>query len=973
MSDFNPVEFIKRIVEVMNPMARRLVQEWVPGGKFEGNEYVVLNPRRNDNSTGSFKFNVSNCKGADFAEDTKFGDVVSLFAYLEGIDQYAAAVILGQTIGITPPPSPRGVAPSVPRKSKPVIAKVPEPPEENRRFAHRITKEPRGIPHEVYIYLDADGADYAAACFFYEEKRSDNPLKPFKKNVLPYDFSVPEGGGSWKLREAPRCLYNLPLLIANPTASVVVVEGEKTAQRATEFVEDYFAQQNGRPEFLPIVFTTWQGGAGTKQINGADWSVLRGKNVFVSPDDDPTIHSKNGPSRNAGRDAALVVASVCIGSDALQVLIMEPGDRGRWGWDLANYNPEVDGCFTKLLQKLKKNALEVADFKSLLVALKQDRPVSLPGDNDDKFPFRILGVGKEGKSYWFQAGRSQKIMELQHRDIVKLDNLSLLAPRSWWNKHYSNTAGEDGKERARFNGNMAGEDLINLAQKKGEVDIQATRRGRGAWRTDKGIVIHAGDQVLVNNKWVQPMSIDDPNFIFEKHARIPVPTIVEASRNEVQGFIDLAECFSFTGGKLAAHIVVGWCAAALFCGVYDWRPHLCITGPAGSGKTTLHTRVIEFFLGDWALSFLGNTTEPGLRRALLNDARPTILDEIEPSGDDNRARSAQAVLQLCRVASSETGGMIQLGDGTSYKPRTMACFCSINPKRDEEADRSRFFHIALNSLRDVSAENLVARRHRLDALTSSLPRDIGMRVFWRMYHYREALVAGLAPFRDAGAELLSNERAGDQLAPVFSALHILLKSEDPYGKITKAEAKKFMQEYPLREWEAIFTDLEDREHGTLLSAMFSITMEGNRETIGEAITWLAEEMDATTNGRESENPLDMDFPDNEQFQPKWLENKWKRLNNALAAHGIRVMKQANDGMGVAFANGHNPKLSRQLMSSRMKDDSIRRDTLTRIEGAFASKQPYRFSNMPKARAIVVPIQSLGLTLRGTEGYGEDGA
>jgi putative DNA primase/helicase len=37
--------------------ARSLLQELVPNGRFEGREYVALNPSRADESLGSFKIN----------------------------------------------------------------------------------------------------------------------------------------------------------------------------------------------------------------------------------------------------------------------------------------------------------------------------------------------------------------------------------------------------------------------------------------------------------------------------------------------------------------------------------------------------------------------------------------------------------------------------------------------------------------------------------------------------------------------------------------------------------------------------------------------------------------------------------------------------------------------------------------------------------------------------------------------------
>ncbi len=63
--------------------AKELVTHWVPDGDFEGNEYVILNPMRNDKTTGSFKINVATGNWSDFAEDKARGsDLVSLYAYL---------------------------------------------------------------------------------------------------------------------------------------------------------------------------------------------------------------------------------------------------------------------------------------------------------------------------------------------------------------------------------------------------------------------------------------------------------------------------------------------------------------------------------------------------------------------------------------------------------------------------------------------------------------------------------------------------------------------------------------------------------------------------------------------------------------------------------------------------------------------------------------------------------------------------
>jgi hypothetical protein len=78
-----------------------LLERWLPGGRTEGAEYVVLNPRRSDQHLGSFRVNLRTGRWADFAvTGVRGGDPVSLAAYLAGIGQLEAAERLAEMLGI---------------------------------------------------------------------------------------------------------------------------------------------------------------------------------------------------------------------------------------------------------------------------------------------------------------------------------------------------------------------------------------------------------------------------------------------------------------------------------------------------------------------------------------------------------------------------------------------------------------------------------------------------------------------------------------------------------------------------------------------------------------------------------------------------------------------------------------------------------------------------------------------------------
>ncbi|MBU0645573.1 MAG: hypothetical protein KJ731_08370 [Alphaproteobacteria bacterium] len=68
-----------------------LLATWLPDGKQIGREWVARNPIRADRKAGSFKINVDTGRWADFATGDAGGDPVSLYAYLNGLSQLAAA------------------------------------------------------------------------------------------------------------------------------------------------------------------------------------------------------------------------------------------------------------------------------------------------------------------------------------------------------------------------------------------------------------------------------------------------------------------------------------------------------------------------------------------------------------------------------------------------------------------------------------------------------------------------------------------------------------------------------------------------------------------------------------------------------------------------------------------------------------------------------------------------------------------
>lgn len=83
--------------EISNKLNRDIeyyLRAWLPNGRREDNEYTALNPTRNDKNLGSFKISLKSGKWIDFATGDKGGDIISLYAYVNGITQSEALLAL---------------------------------------------------------------------------------------------------------------------------------------------------------------------------------------------------------------------------------------------------------------------------------------------------------------------------------------------------------------------------------------------------------------------------------------------------------------------------------------------------------------------------------------------------------------------------------------------------------------------------------------------------------------------------------------------------------------------------------------------------------------------------------------------------------------------------------------------------------------------------------------------------------------
>lgn len=281
--------------------AERLVAQWLPEGRREGQEWVALNPTRADSHVGSFKVNLVTGQWADFATGDKGGDLISLYGYLYGLKNGQAASHLMETLGMATSQSATAAGGS-PRKP-PWTPITPVPPDAPPAPA---AHPKHGQPSAVWTYRDT------AEHILFQVYRFDLPKG---KQFLPLTYCQNSHGQCawrWQGLEAPRPLYNLHRLAARPNEQAVVNEGEKAVDATTILLPEYVATTSPN---------------GCQSPHKADWTVLSGRDVLIWPDAD-----------EPGKVYAETVATLALQVGAASVHILNLAVFGHVapGWDAAD-------------------------------------------------------------------------------------------------------------------------------------------------------------------------------------------------------------------------------------------------------------------------------------------------------------------------------------------------------------------------------------------------------------------------------------------------------------------------------------------------------------------------------------------------------------------------------------------------------------------------------------------------------------
>ena len=633
-----------------------------------------------------------------------------------------------------------------------------------------------GVPSKIWAYKNTDGNPIGYVARFNLDDGS--------KQVIPLIYATDGNKTQWRWLglPVPRPLYNLHHLAANPDAVVVIVEGEKTADAVFENLDE-----------TKFIATTWIGGA--NGIKNADWGPLAGRSVWYWPDHDTeqkygANHPKKGEikpwNEQPGNFAMLEIQKIIKAKSAKWIFVpdeyphkWDAADRDDWdSKSIMKFMNDFIGEVPEIPEEKppvdieKNSAPKVIEMKPEKVnrknpplppkKKKEERSGKFTGDH-----FRFLGYDTDETSrlvYFFFSFDAKSVVKLSPSAMSKA-NLMMLAPINYWEENFG------GAGRQKINIDAAQQYLMQTSHKVG-VFREKYIRGRGAWIDEEKLVIHTGENLLVENETVSLKGFKS-RFVYQIGETLGIGCNDPLSSHDSGKLIDKMKWLEWERG-VNAYLLAGWCVIAPFCGVLDWRPHIWVTGPAGSGKSWVMDSIIKRLMGDVAVVVQGKTTEAGVRGMLQSDARPVLFDESDVDGYSDRER-IQSVLALARSSSYRDGGVIgkgtQNGTAKSYSIRSCFAFSSIGVHVNQQSDRSRFTMLGLRSFEKTKTKEDFAQFER--AFNETFTPGFVQSMQARTMRMLPVILENSHTFADAASHLIGNRRVGDQIGGMLAGAYSL--------------------------------------------------------------------------------------------------------------------------------------------------------------------------------------------------------
>ncbi|MCK4521543.1 MAG: hypothetical protein KAU20_03135, partial [Nanoarchaeota archaeon] len=440
-------------------------------------------------------------------------------------------------------------------------------------------------------------------------------------------------------------------------------------------------------------------------------------------------------------------------------------------------------------------AAKLAPIKTMIPTATKDqklppkKPKAPKMTDDDDLYYSILGYDKNENSqpvFYFYSYGAKCVFKYSAQSLSK-STLITMAPINYWENRFPGRS-----KTSRIDIDAVQQYLINTAYKVGAFKEKVIR-GRGAWIDEDRIVIHTGDELIVDRKAYKLTGLKS-KYVYEVGEKLGLGSDKILPNNEAKKLLDFTKWLKWER-EINAYLLAGWCIIAPFCGILQWRPHIWVTGAAGSGKSWTMDNIVKRLLGDAAVVVQGKTTEAGVRGLLQSDARAVLFDESDVDSHSDRER-IQNILALARSSSYYDGGVIgkgtQSGMSKTYTMRSCFAFSSIGVQLNQQSDRSRFTMLGLMNFEKYHTKEDFEKFEK--AWNTKITDDFVQQLQARTISLLPVILKNSRTFADAVASVIGQRRVGDQVGAMLAGAYSIINSKE----ITYEDAVEWVKE---RDWD----------------------------------------------------------------------------------------------------------------------------------------------------------------------------
>jgi len=219
-----------------------IIARLLPGGKRQGDEWVVRNPTRNDSKPGSFSVNMRTGVWSDFATGESGGDMIDLHVYLNGGSNIQAKNALADMLNVQARSGSTSNATTTPPKRSAAATAAPSDLHElPKEFPTRTPPDKDGKP--AFVVAGDEGPRVRGnelRRHVYRQGTVPVRIKIIKKDgkgaLNAYRVSDADGVTGWQYKK-PEGFQQIPYFVPNADPFVAVInqpifwtEGEKDVE-----------------------------------------------------------------------------------------------------------------------------------------------------------------------------------------------------------------------------------------------------------------------------------------------------------------------------------------------------------------------------------------------------------------------------------------------------------------------------------------------------------------------------------------------------------------------------------------------------------------------------------------------------------------------------------------------------------------------------------------------------------------------